>query len=57
MPKKKEIRKIYTFTLLPTIKEGLERAAEKDHRSMSSLIEKIIADYLEKENIPLKSSK
>jgi hypothetical protein len=30
---------------------SLEIAAQKDHRSMSSLLEKIIIDYLDKEGI------
>ena len=31
--------------------EALEIAAQKDRRSMSSLLEKIVIDYLEKEGI------
>jgi hypothetical protein len=30
----------------PEIKGALERAAEDDHRSMASMIEKILADFL-----------
>jgi|WetSurMetagenome_2_1015567.scaffolds.fasta_scaffold1396000_1 hypothetical protein len=43
---------IYTFALLPSIKEALEVAAQRDRRSMSSLLEKIIIDHLKKEGIP-----
>ncbi|MFZ2197529.1 MAG: hypothetical protein WAV13_07350 [Thermodesulfovibrionales bacterium] len=45
-------KQTYNFVLTPGIKEALEIAAEKDRRSMSSLLEKIIIDYLDKENIP-----
>ena len=45
-------KQTYNFVLSPGIKKALEVAAQKDRRSMSSLIEKIIVDYLEKEGIP-----
>ena len=45
-------KQTYNFVLTPGIKQALEIAAEKDRRSMSSLLEKIIIDYLDKENIP-----
>ncbi len=45
-------KQTYNFVLSPGIKEALEVAAQKDRRSMSSLIEKIIVDYLDKEGIP-----
>ena len=45
-------KQTYNFVLTPGVKEALEIAAEKDRRSMSSLLEKIIIDYLDKENIP-----
>jgi len=32
----------------PEIKEALERAAKDDHRSMASLIEKILAEAMRK---------
>lgn len=32
--------------LFPSIKEALERAAADDHRTMASMAEKIISDYL-----------
>lgn len=42
----------YSVVLTPGVKEALEVAAQKDRRSMSSLLEKIIIDYLDKEGIP-----
>jgi predicted transcriptional regulator len=41
--------------LSPELKKLLQIAADKDTRSMSSLIEKLIKDYLDKENITLKN--
>lgn len=41
----------YSVVLTPSIRAALEIAAQKDRRSMSSLLEKIIIDYLEKEGI------
>jgi len=41
----------FTFRLDSRIKKGLEIAAEKDRRSMASLLEKIIVDYLESQSI------
>ena len=41
----------YSVVLTPGVKEALEIAAQKDRRSMSSLLEKIIIDYLDKEGI------
>lgn len=32
--------------LFPSMKEALERAAVDDHRTMASMAEKIIGDYL-----------
>lgn len=46
----------YSVVLTPGIKNALEIAARKDRRSMSSLIEKIIVDYLDKEGIPWQDS-
>ncbi len=43
--------------LSPGIKDALEVAAQKDRRSMSSLLEKIVIDYLEKEGIPWTNGK
>lgn len=45
-------KQTYNFVLSPGIKDALEVAAKKDRRSMSSLVEKIIIDYLDKEEIP-----
>ncbi len=45
-------KQTYNFVLSPGIKDALEIAAKKDRRSMSSLLEKIIIDHLEKEGIP-----
>lgn len=45
----------YSVVLTPVIRDALEIAAQKDRRSMSSLLEKIIIDYLDKEGIPWKS--
>ena len=42
----------YSVVLTPGIRKALEAAAKKDRRSMSSLLEKIIVDYLDKEKIP-----
>jgi hypothetical protein len=42
----------YSVVLTPSIREALEVAAQKDRRSMSSLLEKIIIDYLDKQGIP-----
>jgi hypothetical protein len=36
------------FRLAPEIKAAAEKAAADDHRSLSSLLEKILADYLKK---------
>jgi hypothetical protein len=37
-----------SFRVEPEVKEGLERAAKADRRSLSSLIEKILAEWLQK---------
>jgi hypothetical protein len=37
-----------SFRLAPEIKAAAEKAALDDHRSLSSLIEKVLADYLKK---------
>jgi hypothetical protein len=42
----------YSVVFTPTVKEALEVAAQKERRSMSSLLEKIVIDYLDKEGIP-----
>ncbi len=49
MPKKKtEYLQIW---FMPGVKKALKVAAEKDSRSMASLVEKLIKDHLEKEGI------
>ncbi len=42
----------YSVVLTPGIRQALEVAAQKDRRSMSSLLEKIIIDYLDEQGIP-----
>ena len=41
----------YTLRINSNLKEALAVAAKKDRRTISSLLEKIIVDYLEKEGI------
>lgn len=50
-------KQTYNFVLSPGIKDALEVAAQKDRRSMSSLLEKIVIDYLDKEGIPWTNGK
>ena len=45
----------FTFRLDSRIKKALEIAAEKDRRSMASLLEKIIVDYVESQGITWES--
>lgn len=45
-------KKTYSVVLNEGVKEALEVAARRDERSMSSLNQKIIIDYLNKEGIP-----
>lgn len=40
--------------LTPGLKKALKIAAEKDSRSMASLVEKLIKDHLDKEKIEWK---
>ena len=42
----------YSVVFTPTVKEALEIAAQKDRRSMSSLLEKIVIEFLDREGIP-----
>jgi hypothetical protein len=35
-----------SFRIQPEVKAAAEQAAADDHRSLSSLIEKVLADYL-----------
>lgn len=41
----------YSVVLTPGVRDALEIAAQKDRRSMSSLLEKLIIEYLDKEGI------
>jgi predicted DNA-binding protein len=45
-------RETLLIRMSTNLKEALKIASKKDSRSMASLIEKLIKDYLEKENIP-----
>lgn len=45
--------KLTSFALTPATKKALEKVARKEHRSVSSLLEKIIADYFDKEGFAL----
>ena len=44
----RQLRKTGTFNLLidPALKEAVEKAAAHDHRSVTSLVEKLLTDYL-----------
>jgi hypothetical protein len=48
-----------SFRVEPEVKEGLEKAAKADRRSLSSLIEKILAEWLQEraEQIPIRGRK
>ena len=41
----------YTLRLNKGLKKALETAAKKDHRSVASLLQKLICDHLEREGI------
>jgi predicted transcriptional regulator len=41
-----------SFRVEPELKSGLERAAQADRRSLSSLIEKILAEWVENYEAP-----
>jgi hypothetical protein len=43
-----QLHKTGTFNLLidPALKEAVEKAAAHDHRSVTSLVEKLLTDYL-----------
>jgi hypothetical protein len=47
-PKKpaKEIRQVTAVRLKPPVKAALQKAADSDARSMTSLVEKILVDWL-----------
>jgi len=44
----------YSVVFTPAVREALEIAAQKDRRSVSSLLEIIVIDYLDKEGISWK---
>jgi hypothetical protein len=48
---KKDI--VYTIRMSSVVREALKTAADKDRRTVSSLLDKIILDYLEREGIPV----
>lgn len=35
-----------SFRLLPDVKSALDKAAKDDHRSVSSLLDKLVSDWL-----------
>ena len=43
--------------LAPGLKEAAEKAAADDHRSLTSLIEKLLSDYLRERGYLLKSER
>ncbi|MEW5804449.1 MAG: Arc family DNA-binding protein [bacterium] len=45
----------YTLRLSSELKKAIKIAAKKDHRSVASLLEKIVIDYLQKERIEIDS--
>lgn len=44
----------FLFRMTPELKKALQKAANKDSRSMASLIEKLIKDHISKEGISWK---
>jgi len=44
---------VYSFRMSPQVREALRRAARKERRTMASLLDKIILDYLEVERFLL----
>jgi hypothetical protein len=47
MPERNKIAQI-NLRILPTLKTAAEKAAAADNRSLTSLIEKLLQDYLRK---------
>jgi hypothetical protein len=39
---------VLVFRIEPALKSAAEKAANDDHRSLTSLIEKLLSDYLKK---------
>ncbi|MCL4715459.1 MAG: ribbon-helix-helix protein, CopG family [Hyphomonadaceae bacterium] len=46
-----------SFRLTPSVKAALEKAAAEDDRSVSSMLEKVVADYLRERGFLPKSKK
>lgn len=44
---------MFCMRMSSTMREALRKAAEKDHRSVTSLLQKIITDYLAKEDLSI----
>jgi len=42
---------IYCMRMSWRVRETLSRIAKKDHRSVASLLDKIVADYLQRRDI------
>jgi len=45
-----------TLRINPAFKEGLKAAAEKEHRSITNMVEVLIRDYCQQNNIALSSN-
>jgi hypothetical protein len=52
-PKKPEVREVTAIRLKASVKAALQKAADDDARSMTSLVERILVDWL-KQNRYLK---
>ena len=48
MPEKRIKTAQVNLRIEPALKEAAEKAAKEDHRSLTSLIEKLLSDYLGK---------
>jgi hypothetical protein len=49
MAKEKKVAQL-NLRIAPSLKRAAEKAAGEDHRSLTSLIEKLLLDYLKKRN-------
>ena len=45
---------VYSMRMNSKVREALKRAAKKEYRTVASLLDKIITDYLEKEGFLLR---
>ena len=43
----KEVKKIYPFCLTPSIKEKAQKKAVKNRRSLSSIVDDLLFDYIQ----------